>query len=588
VIAHVTLPGVVVPWALLLAVTVPLLLAVAALVPGLRGVAARSVPFAALPALGLAFAGPVTAGFDGLLLDARFGADGFGSIWLLVTALLWGCAGWFGVHYLAGDARRGVYSFYFLGAMAGNFGVVLARDPVTFYTAFAVMSFLSYGLVVHDGSAVAQRAGRVYLGMAVLGEVMQFAGLALALFPSLGNAPQTGFQSLEFAPAHGAAAWLFIGGFGIKAGVLGLHLWLPMAHPVAPTPASAVLSGSMIKAGLIGWMNVLPLGASALPQAGGALIALGLAGAVVAALYGAFQVQPKAVLAYSSVSQMGLLITGVGVGLVRPDAWVVLAPAVVLYAVHHALAKGLLFLAVGLKSVRPLGGVERALFWGGVAVAALALVGAPWTSGVVVKSFLKDAVYGSGLDAAGMVVKVLTVAAGGTTLLMARFVVTLRRVHTHDGHAASPWIWMPWLILLGLVMVLVFALTARWMGDGTLPAITMAGAIKALIPVAGGLLLYAMVAAALARTPRLAAWRLPPGDLIEVVATMGRVVARLGRTLAAAAAGMDGSESRSVIRRNAIAAADRLVDLENRLTRWPVGAVLLLFAAAAVFGWILR
>ena len=102
--------------------------------------------------------------------------------------------------------------------------------------------------------------------------------------------------------------WL---GLGVKAGVIGLHVWLPLAHPVAPAPASAVLSGAMIKAGLLGWLTVLPLGmeslSPAMMQFGNVVLVAGFAAAFGAALYGIWQSHPKAILAYSSISQMGML-----------------------------------------------------------------------------------------------------------------------------------------------------------------------------------------------------------------------------------------------------------------------------------------
>jgi len=91
-----------------------------------------------------------------------------------------------------------------------------------------------------------------------------------------------------------------------------LHFWLPLAHPVAPTPASAVLSGAMIKAGLLGWLLTLPLSETALPQWGTLMIMVGALASIGAALIGVCQHQAKAVLAYSSISQMGLITIMVG------------------------------------------------------------------------------------------------------------------------------------------------------------------------------------------------------------------------------------------------------------------------------------
>eukprot|EP01035_Chromulina_nebulosa_P057631 gene57631-78962_t len=125
--------------------------------------------------------------------------------------------------------------------MAGNLGLVLAQDAASFYVFFALMSFASYGLVVHSRTPEALHAGRVYLALVVLGELALFAAIALAWqaagslnFADIGPA-------LAVSPWRDAVIGLTLVGFGIKVGALPLHVWLPLAHPVAPTPASAVL-----------------------------------------------------------------------------------------------------------------------------------------------------------------------------------------------------------------------------------------------------------------------------------------------------------------------------------------------------------
>src|SRR5690606_33576941 len=139
---------------------------------------------------------------------------------------------------------------WFLAALAGNLLLLAALDVIVFYLGFALMSFAAYGLVVHEGDARARHAGRYYIAMVVLGEICVISGLRL-----LASRGAVWFASMQAAVLAGAAGrsnliiGLLVVGFGIKAGVFGLHFWLPLAHPVAPAPASAVLSGAMIKAG---------------------------------------------------------------------------------------------------------------------------------------------------------------------------------------------------------------------------------------------------------------------------------------------------------------------------------------------------
>lgn len=241
--------------------------------------------------------------------------------------------------------------------LLGNVILIVAQDIASFYLGFALMTFAAYALVVHSGTEQARLGARVYLILAIIGEGLVIGGFLWAA----GEAETLTLQGVRdgiLAAEQGAwmAAVLWLG-FGVKAGVIGLHVWLPLAHPVAPAPASAVLSGAMIKAGLLGWISVLPLGdqqmPAALTQFGHIMLAAGLAAAYLAALYGVFQRHPKAVLAYSSISQMGMLTALVAMGLAAPDVWSLLWPGVVLFAAHHALAKGTLFMGTSISEHLP-------------------------------------------------------------------------------------------------------------------------------------------------------------------------------------------------------------------------------------------
>jgi hydrogenase-4 component B len=110
----------------------------------------------------------------------------------------------------------------------------------------------------------------------------------------------------------GLAIGLLLLGLGVKAGMVPLHIWLPLAHPAAPVAASAVLSGTMIKTALLGWMRFLPVGAVALPEWGGLLAGAGTLTLLFALPIGLTQSDPKVVLAYSSISKMGLMMLVLG------------------------------------------------------------------------------------------------------------------------------------------------------------------------------------------------------------------------------------------------------------------------------------
>jgi len=184
---------------------------------------------------------------------------------------------------------------------------------LTFYLAFAMVSLAAFGLVVHDRTDRARRAGSVDLLLAVLGEICLLLAFVLLAVGTPGTSIAIGdvAAALPTAPLRDATVALLILGFGLKAGLVLLHVWLPLAHPAAPMPASAVLSGSIIKAGIIGLIRFL-LFEAGLPGWGMVLGALGLVTAFHGVVLGITQRYPKTILAYSSVSQMDVVMAALG------------------------------------------------------------------------------------------------------------------------------------------------------------------------------------------------------------------------------------------------------------------------------------
>lgn len=492
-----------------LSLLVPLLLALLILLPAGCRLTLRLAPLAPLPALLLALGDPSAQALDlpWLLLGTRLDLDDNGRLFLLFTALTWLAAGLYGHAYLKEDSRRRGFWVFFLTTQAGNLGVCLAQDAASFYLFFALMTFAAYGLVVHTRTDEAWRAGRVYLAMAVLGEVALVAGLMLAAHA----AGSLYIADLGRAPPSASAAALLILGFGVKVGLPLLHLWLPLAHPVAPVPASAVLSGVMLKAGLLGWLRFLPLGVQALPDAGMTLMGLGLIAMFYGVAVGLAQRDLKVVLAYSSVSQLGFMTLGVGAGLLAPGLWPALVPAVGLYALHHALAKSALFLAAGVALKA--GGRPWVLI--GMALPALALAGAPLTSGWLAKTALKDGLAALPAPGGDVVGIALPLAAVGTTLLMVRLLWLSSRLQGPPEAAyglASPW--LAWTVV-GLIL--------PW-GLVPMPNLTWSGLAGTGWPVLLGLML-----ALLALRVRFELPSIPPGDLVVPVERLSQVLGRLLR-----------------------------------------------------------
>ncbi|AGG89281.1 MULTISPECIES: hydrogenase 4 subunit B [Rhodanobacter] len=270
----------------------------------------------------------------------------------------------------------------FLASMAL---VVLADDAYLFMVAWETMALSSYFLVTtqHRIPEI-QRAGFLYLLMAHVGAL----ALLLCFGVLHGGSWLMTFDSMRAAtlsPAWAAAAFLLaLFGFGAKAGLVPLHVWLPEAHPAAPSPVSAMMSGLMLKVAVYGMLRISFDLLHAGPWWWGMLtLAVGLATALFGAVFAAVQTDMKRLLAYSSIENIGLIFAALGLALLcyafdmRLLAALALTAAL-LHALNHALFKSLLFLATGSvlhatheRSLGKLGGLIRRMPW----VATLALVG---------------------------------------------------------------------------------------------------------------------------------------------------------------------------------------------------------------------
>lgn len=450
------------------------------------------VPAAALALLPLT--GSV-AELPWLLLGARVGLDATARPLLLLAALAWTLAGWHARATIPA-AQQPRFFVFWLATWCGNLCVLITLDAASFYAAYAMMTFSAWGLIVHNGGPEDRRAGRVYIALALVGEALLIAGLLMA-GASAGNfALDNAGATIAGLDAARAVTALLLAGFAVKAGLVPLHVWLPLAHPRAPVPASAVLSGVMLTAGLAGWLRFLPLGHAGFGAAGSTLIAAGLTSAFYGALVGLGQARPKTVLAYSSVSQMGLVATAVGIALVSPAAAPALMTVAVLFAVHHGLAKAALFLGVDLA--RDVPGLARALLW----IPAASIAGLPLTSGSLAKTALKDALP---YALAGWLKPLLFATSVATTLVLARFLVV---VWPHQRATGGVQRALAWLALALAAVVVPWPLFAAaepaWIGH----AFATAGVVDAALPVLIGALLSA---AALRFAPT--APSLPEGDL---------------------------------------------------------------------------
>ncbi|MCC5984733.1 MAG: NADH dehydrogenase [Rhodobacteraceae bacterium] len=466
--------------AFLFAIGWPLIMALALLSPAARPILWRMMPLAALPALmlGLLVTDPVSVRGDWFVLGLTLGLDATGRLFLIFTAALWIAAGSAARHWMREDPRATSFGVVFLMAMSGNLGLILAQDAVGFYAAFALMSFASYGLVIHTRDAGARWAAGLYIAFVVIGELILFSGLVLAAT----QADSILLADLRTAKLSGLAVALLLTGFGIKLGVMPLHFWLPPAHGAAPVPASAVLSGAMIKAGLFGIISAVPLGVAAHADHGTVVMAAGMVTIFAALLLGVQERSAKTVLGFSSVSQMGIIALGLGMGLMSPAAWPAIAPVLVFLAAHHALAKGALFLGVGAWAAQA-GRLGRALVTLALLAPALVLAGLPATSGGFGKEALKAALTNGAPVWLPWLTLALTLSGVATALLMARALALVWLTPPEAPPARPEALALPFLALAGLSL----ALPAIWpVLDASMAAPVLAATPGAVWPVALG------------------------------------------------------------------------------------------------------
>lgn len=413
------------------------------------------IPWAAIPSLAAVMVSLSTVtqvDLPWLLVGGTYALDDTGKIFMLLAALLWSISGVYAKSYFKSVEEKIRFYRYFLLAMAGNFILILAQDSVSFYFGFTLMSIASYGLIVFKKDTLSFKAGLVYISLVILGEVMLFSALLMAtnisestLFPDI-------IEGIITAPNQDLIIFLIFVGFGLKAGVFGLHVWLPLAHPVAPAPASAVLSGTMIKAGILGWIRFLPLGGIPLFDWGTGIIILGLFTAFYGVIIGLTQRDPKTVLAYSSISQVGVITMSIGLGLQVPEIWPVILTGIAFYALHHGLSKGALFLGAGISGSQQY--VQRVWIWIGLWLPALAIAGAPWTSGMLAKDFVKSYSLSAPAPWDTFLPLALSGSAVATALLMARLLYLLRPSAQPYGSAPLKTLILPWASLLLIVVLL--------------------------------------------------------------------------------------------------------------------------------------
>lgn len=374
----------------------------------------------------------------GLGIGFEFG--GFRMAYVAVAVTMWLMTALFSREYFEHYRNRNRYYFFYQLTLGATVGVFLSKDLYTAFIFFEIMSLTSYTWVAHDEKPAAMKAAGTYLAVAVIGGLVMLMGILMCYY---------GLGTLEISGLHEAADYVFemgtdgekaaiytagaliLFGYGAKAGMFPLHIWLPKAHPVAPAPASALLSGILTKSGIYGVLVLcfeIFRGDSAW---GTVILVLGCVTMFLGAVLAVFSIDLKRTLACSSMSQIGFILTGCAFSVLLNEENALPAAGTVLYMVNHSMFKLVLFMCAGavymklhrldLNDIRGFG-KKRPLLKIAFAIGTLGIMGVPLFSGYISKTLIHEGIveYCAGLSGAGYgiikAVEWLFLLSGGMTI----------------------------------------------------------------------------------------------------------------------------------------------------------------------------
>lgn len=333
-------------------------------------------------------------------MGLTFTVDGFRTVYVCIAAFMWMCTSLFSAEYFAHYRNRNRYYMFQLITLGATEAIFLSADLYTTFVFFEVMSFASYVWVAQDERRESLRAAATYLAVAVIGGLVMLMGLFL-LYHQAGTLEiDKLYEACRGRNVYPAALCMLFG-FGAKAGVFPLHIWLPKAHPVAPAPASALLSGILTKTGIFG---VLVISCKIFLHNGiwgTFILILGVLTMVIGAVLALFSIDFKRTLACSSVSQIGFIMVGIGMqGLLGRENRLAVRGSF-LHMVNHSLFKLVLFMAAGviymnlhkldLNEIRGFGRKKPLLAFIYL-MGALGIGGMPLFSGYISKTLLHESI----------------------------------------------------------------------------------------------------------------------------------------------------------------------------------------------------
>ncbi len=393
----------------------------------------------ALPALSVLSGAPVS---DVSLVPATpfgpwvFGLDALSAVFLLTVLIVGAACAYYGLAYLAherGHRAVGVAHLLLAVLVAALALTVVARAAVPFLIAWEAMAVAAYLLVVfeHERREV-RRAGMIYVVATHVGTLLLFALFAIWA----GGTSDLSFRALAAHPPFSAGRGgmilaVALIAFGLKAGAVPFHFWLPEAHAAAPAHVSALMSGVVIKMGIYGLLRTVVLFGAPPPWWGWVVLSLGAVSGVLGVVWALAQHDIKRLLAFHSVENVGIILLGVGAGGLgvaygHPLIAALGFAGAALHTLNHALFKSLLFLAAGsvihatgTREIDRLGGLARPMpvTTATFLIGSAAIVGLPPLNGfvsewVVYQTLLRGASVGDAMQFAGLGVVVLALIGG--------------------------------------------------------------------------------------------------------------------------------------------------------------------------------
>lgn len=338
------------------------------------------------------------------IFSLSFQIDGLSAFFLVIIFAICLLAAIYSFHYMDNPenaVRNAVHYFFFSILIASMALVVTAANIITFMLSWELMSLSSFFLVIYNyESSENRKAGYLYFIFSHVGAMFIFAAFGIIY----GYTGSFGFGAMDSIPET-AKILIFIFsfiGFGSKAGVFPFHVWLPYAHPAAPSHISAVMSGVMIKIGIYGILKIYLLLNFHTPLFGNIVLIAGVVSGILGIVYALGQHDLKRLLAYSSVENIGIILIGLGIGMIgvssgNPLMAVLGFTGGFFHILNHSIFKSLLFMGAGMvlhktgtSSIDALGGLLKNMKVTGVAViiGSLAICGLPPFNGFVGEFFI--------------------------------------------------------------------------------------------------------------------------------------------------------------------------------------------------------